>query len=256
MENNYFVTIVTVCDNAEAIVERTIKSVISQTYKNIEYIIVDGKSTDETVVIAKRYQTLYPHIISVYSEKDAGIYDAMNKALKIAKGDFILYMNAGDLFYDENVVGKCFSNKSINENTSAIFGDCCDIGNNKKLKYMKAKPFFLNKKKQLHYGFSHQSIFFRIDKAQENPYDLRYKVASDYDCIKRIYETNPNFLYVPIPISIYETDNGFSAKNRGLALREVIKITGYNKFILLYLLPKIFIKKQIKTFLQTLNLID
>ncbi|MEG1575147.1 MAG: glycosyltransferase, partial [Bacteroidales bacterium] len=99
MENNYFVTIVTVCDNAEAIVERTIKSVISQTYKNIEYIIVDGKSTDETVVIAKRYQTLYPHIISVYSEKDAGIYDAMNKALKIAKGDFILYMNAGDLFY-------------------------------------------------------------------------------------------------------------------------------------------------------------
>ena len=97
---NPLISIITVCYNAEGTIEQTIRSVLNQTYKNIEYIIIDGFSTDNTLNIIERYKD---SIAMVVSERDQGIYDAMNKGLSLAKGCFIGFLNADD-WYDENAL--------------------------------------------------------------------------------------------------------------------------------------------------------
>ena len=104
MTNNFpKVTIVTVTYNAEEYLEQTIKSVIKQDYPNIEYIIIDGASSDRTVEIIKEYQK---YISYWTSEPDSGIYDAMNKGIDIATGEWINFMNAGDSFVEKNTISK------------------------------------------------------------------------------------------------------------------------------------------------------
>jgi glycosyltransferase involved in cell wall biosynthesis len=100
-ENRPMFSIVTITFNAENYVEETIKSVISQTYKNFEYIVIDGNSKDSTIEIINKYRD---QIDSFISEADNGIYDAMNKAIEISTGRFINFMNAGDIFYSKNVL--------------------------------------------------------------------------------------------------------------------------------------------------------
>lgn len=97
------ITVVTVCYNAVGEIEETILSVINQTYPNVEYIVIDGGSTDGTVDIIKRYEDRITHWIS---EPDKGIYDAMNKGIRLATGDYINFMNAGDRYYDRDVLSK------------------------------------------------------------------------------------------------------------------------------------------------------
>ncbi len=98
------ITIVTVCYNSEKTISKTIESVIGQTYRDIEYIIIDGASKDRTVEIVNKYRE--KHNIVLVSEPDTGLYDAMNKAIVIANGKYILFMNSGDIFADEHVVQK------------------------------------------------------------------------------------------------------------------------------------------------------
>src|SRR3989338_780018 len=95
------VTIITVCKNAQDTIEETIKSVASQDYKDIEYLIIDGKSTDETLKIINKYKNKIDNIIS---EPDKGIYYAMNKGIKRSTGDLVYFLNSGDLFFDKNTV--------------------------------------------------------------------------------------------------------------------------------------------------------
>lgn len=93
------VTVVTVSYNADKVIEPTIKSVVNQTYPNLEYVIIDGSSTDNTLNIIKKYSN---KISAWYSEPDRGIYDGMNKGLDVATGDWIIFMNAGDRFLHKN----------------------------------------------------------------------------------------------------------------------------------------------------------
>ena len=97
-------SIITITYNAEAVLERTIKSVFNQTNQSFEYLIIDGASTDHTLEIANKYD-----IKKIYSEPDKGIYDAMNKGLERATGKYIWFMNAGDKIYDNQVVEKLLS---------------------------------------------------------------------------------------------------------------------------------------------------
>ena len=96
------ISIITVCYNDKDVIEKTILSVINQDYSNLEYIIVDGASSDGTLEIIKQYQKKYPIIL--ISEKDDGIYDAMNKGSKVASGDYLNFMNAGDYFFSDNTI--------------------------------------------------------------------------------------------------------------------------------------------------------
>ena len=106
------ITIITVCLNAENIIDETIQSVINQSYKFIEYIIIDGNSTDRTVSLIQDKMAQYP--ILFISEPDNGIYDAMNKGIKLAKGDFIQFLNAGDVLADEYVIENVVSELELN----------------------------------------------------------------------------------------------------------------------------------------------
>jgi len=103
---NYKISIITVCYNAENEIERTIQSVIDQTFHDYEYIIVDGASKDSTMDIVNKYSD---RIHQIVSEPDSGIYDAMNKGTKIANGEWMIFMNAGDLFADNRVLENVFA---------------------------------------------------------------------------------------------------------------------------------------------------
>ena len=125
------VSVVTVTLNCRDDIEDTIKSVINQSYKKIEYLIIDGKSNDGTLNIINKY---IKHIDYFVSEKDNGIYDAFNKSIKNSKGDWIIFMNSGDKFVEDDVIEKVFSKKN----------DCDFIYGNTIVKY-----FLTGKKKKL-----------------------------------------------------------------------------------------------------------
>ena len=97
-------SIITITYNAEKVLQRTLDSVRSQTYRDMEHLIIDGASTDETVAMAEAYRQRASYDVVVRSEPDRGIYDAMNKGLRLATGDYVVFMNAGDTFHDERTL--------------------------------------------------------------------------------------------------------------------------------------------------------
>lgn len=112
------ISIITVTYNAEAFIKKTIESVVEQTYKNIEYIIIDGASKDATMKIVEPFKS---HIAQCISEPDKGLYDAMNKGIMAANGDFILYLNAGDVLFAPNTIEEIF--KHYKEDTDILYGE-------------------------------------------------------------------------------------------------------------------------------------
>ena len=102
------ISIITVVYNDVEHIEETIKSVISQDYQNIEYLVIDGNSTDGTLEICKKYSESISRIVS---ESDTGIYNAMNKGVKLASGEWLFFLNSGDVFYDEKVISNIFKNE-------------------------------------------------------------------------------------------------------------------------------------------------
>ncbi len=120
------ISIITVTYNAEKVLEKTLTSIFKQTYKNIEVIIIDGGSTDETLHIISKYNDSIDMFIS---ERDDGIYDAMNKGIDIATGDFITFLNADDEYYSETTIEELFSD--IDEKTDVVYGDHVSILNGK-----------------------------------------------------------------------------------------------------------------------------
>lgn len=121
------ISVITVCYNSKDDIERTILSVISQTYENIEYIIIDGGSTDGTIDIIRKYSDRIAHWIS---EPDRGIYDAMNKGIQLANGEWLNFMNSGDIFVDNSVIEKKLS-KELPEDIDFIYSDYYCKRNNK-----------------------------------------------------------------------------------------------------------------------------
>lgn len=121
------ISVITVVYNGQNLLEGTIKSVINQTYNNIEYLIIDGKSKDKTVDIIKQYES---NIANWISESDNGLYDAMNKGLKMATGDFVLFMNAGDQFSNLTVLETVFS--KYDDQTDVLYGEVMMVDENRK----------------------------------------------------------------------------------------------------------------------------
>lgn len=120
------ISVITVVYNGQDFLEGTIRSVMNQTYKHIEYLIIDGKSKDKTVDIIKQYN----HYISDWiTEQDKGLYDAMNKGLKMATGDFVLFMNAGDQFADSTVLETVFS--KYDATTDVLYGEVMMVDENR-----------------------------------------------------------------------------------------------------------------------------
>ncbi|MDO9154340.1 MAG: glycosyltransferase family 2 protein [Paludibacter sp.] len=207
------ISIVTVCYNAFLEIEKTILSVINQSYSNIEYIVIDGGSKDGTLEIINKYSK---NITLLVSEPDNGIYDAMNKSIKLATGEWINFMNAGDIYHEKNTIEKLFANP-IPKDKIIVYGDSCLLLENKQY-FVPAIP--LNDS-MLHIPFCHQLAFLKVNYIKEHPFNLKYRIASDYDMIYKIFKNNKNaFLNKPIIVSNYNSDTGFSINNALMGIRE------------------------------------
>ena len=212
------VTIVTVVFNAENTISETIKSVLSQTYDNIQYIVIDGGSNDGTLMEINKYLN---NIDIFISEKDNGIFDAMNKGLILATGSYINFMNSGDLFADNGVVENIFIKNDFD--ADFIYGDT--IANKKgKLKLRKANPFFKNSGINA-MGICHQSIFLKTDFAKKYTFDTTYYLTADYKMIYLIFKNeNPKVLYIDRSISIFDSSYGITSIEYKKTFVEVVNI--------------------------------
>jgi putative colanic acid biosynthesis glycosyltransferase len=171
------ISVVTVVYNGFDSLEMTIKSILSQTYQNIEYIIIDGNSTDATLAIIKKYEN---QIDTWISEADDGIYDAMNKGVKLANGDFIIFMNSSDTFYDDTTLQNIID--KINDKDKVYFGRAKITHQNTSWLYPNEKFDFSSidiwLKKALP---NHQAMLFPKSFYKSYSYDLKYKIGSDSD---------------------------------------------------------------------------
>lgn len=158
----------------------TLQSVKKQTYANIEYIIVDGASNDGTLAVIEQYQD---HIDTLISEKDKGIYDAMNKGLAAATGDYVLFLNSGDELYDENTI-KLIVEKG--NNADIIYGETKLIDEQRQIlgdRRHKAPAYFTWKSFQYGMNICHQAIY--VKRSIAPTYDLQYQLSADIDWVIR-----------------------------------------------------------------------
>ncbi len=168
------ISVVTVVFNDAANLQRTIDSIASQTYKNIEHIVIDGGSTDGTLDIIKRNSSIDYWV----SEKDSGIYDAMNKGIRHASGFWINFMNSGDIFFERETVESVFFNAEVRA-SDLIYGDV-EVEYKAFKKIKKSGPVSLLKAGM---QFSHQSLFSRRSILEMLQFDLSYRTAADYNFI-------------------------------------------------------------------------
>ncbi len=179
--NNPKVSIITPCLNSDKTIRRTIESVLCQTYTNIEYIIVDGMSTDKTVDIIKEYVPLFNGRLRYVSEKDNGIYDAMNKGIRLSKGVLVGIINSDD-FYHRNAVKNIVMNMTDND-YQVIYGYCRIIDHNYTVNFMK------NRHQNLKSSMIPHPTCFVTRKAYQDfgMFLTTFKIASDYEFMLRLY---------------------------------------------------------------------
>lgn len=176
-------SIVTITYNAAHTIERTLRSVAEQTHPDIEYIIVDGASTDATLTIIDKYREQIDQLIS---ESDRGIYDAMNKALSLATGDYLCFLNAGDKFHSSKTLAQIASR--VEGYPDIIYGETDIVDDDGRFishRRHKAPEELTWKSFRDGMLVCHQSFMPRVSLASNCPYDLRYRYSSDVDwCIK------------------------------------------------------------------------
>ena len=178
MYNNPIFSIITVVYNNVRDIEHTLKSVVSQTYKHVEYIVIDGLSTDGTLDVIEKYR---PQISVILSEKDNGIYDAMNKGLALATGDYVLFLNSGDELYSKETLANL---AEVSEGADIIYGETFLINEQREIigERRHKVPAYFNWK-SFRYGMNicHQAIYIKRTIAE--PYDLQYKLCADIDWV-------------------------------------------------------------------------
>lgn len=211
-------SVITVVYNNVSDIERTIQSIINQTYSRIEYIIIDGGSTDGTMDIISKY---LGSVTKLVSEKDNGIYDAMNKGLKLATGDYILFMNSGDEIYAPDTVEKVFASA---DEADIYYGETEMFDKNWKSlgrrRHKAPKKLTLNSFK---YGMSvsHQAIYIKRSIAQ--PYNTDYKLSADIDWILSALQRARNIVNTRMYVAKYLV-GGMSKKKHKESLIERFKI--------------------------------
>ena len=194
MKINLKVSIVTVCFNSESHIRKTIQSVLTQTYKNIEYIIIDGDSKDQTKSIISHYKSKISILIS---EPDKGVYDALNKGISLATGDIICILHSDDIFYSSSTIASVVC-KFNTQNINLLYGNVLYTKKDLKLiklRFWKSSPFSSNK---LNFGWMppHPSIFIKRSLITHlNKYSLSYRISSDYDWIIRIFTNTKTIPY-------------------------------------------------------------
>lgn len=214
-------SLITVTYNAGAVLEDTIQSIITQTYKNVEYILIDGASTDNTMRIIERYRD---HIHTVVSEPDQGLYDAMNKGLSLATGDYVCFLNAGDCLHeDDTLLGMVHSVAASHEAScppDVLYGDTALVDSEGHFLRMRrlTPPEHLTWKSFRHGMLvCHQAFFAR--RAIAPHYDLRYRFSADFDWCIRIMK-QARYLHNTHLTLVDYLDEGLTTRNHRASLIE------------------------------------
>ena len=214
-------SIITVTYNAGAVLEDTIQSVITQTYRNVEYIIVDGGSKDHTLDIINRYRE---HIHTLVSEPDKGLYDAMNKGIRLATGDYLCFLNAGDELHEDDTLQLMVHSINGTELPDVLYGETAIVdeeGHFLRMRRLSA-PEDLNWK-SFKDGMlvCHQAFFPRRELAE--PYDLRYRFSADFDWCIRIMKKSHTLHNTHLTLIDY-LNEGMTTRNHRASLHERFRI--------------------------------
>lgn len=181
------VSIITVCRNAQDTIEKTIKSVIDQDYKNIEYIIIDGRSTDKTLKIINKYKS---KINTIISEPDNGIYFAMNKGIKESNGDIIYFLNSGDLLFKKTTISNVV-NLFKKGNSEILYGDVLLYNNDDPERLTLVQHKNVNRSYLARDGIYHQAMFVKKNLFEKyGNFNTRFKLQADYEWTLRVLVKN------------------------------------------------------------------
>lgn len=247
MKNNVFYSIIVVCLNAGDRLAKTVESILAQKYENYEIVIKDGCSKDGSVQkIKDKYENedMYKHI-KIYEQKDSSIYDAMNQAVRLANGDYCIFLNAGDDFYDETVLGKIADGIKNESYPDIVYGNL----------YHKALDTVIYSSPEIN-DFAcyrnvpcHQTCFYKRNMFDERGYNPEYNVRADYEHFLWCYfAKKARIVYIPEIVSSYE-GGGYSETKENLKLsarqhREIVvkymgkrKADKYRMIMLLTLAP-------------------
>jgi glycosyltransferase involved in cell wall biosynthesis len=191
------VSIITVCYNRKATITQSINSVLDQDYPNIEYIIIDGNSSDGTQSIIESYSNKIAHYIS---EPDKGMYDAINKGLKLATGDIIGLMHSDDTFYDNSVVSKIVNTFLMSSNADAVYGDGIYVTNDAEEKIIRNRIGGQYNFEKLKLGWLplHPTVYIKKSIIEKyGYYSLDFKIASDTEFLLRyLFKHKINIVYM------------------------------------------------------------
>lgn len=201
------VSVITVVYNDVKHIESTIKNVLNQDYENLEYIIVDGGSSDGTLDIVKKYEK---RIFKFISEPDKGLYDAMNKGTLMATGEWIIFRNSGDYFLEKNSISKTFEHY-IDEGEDLLCGEIRMFNN------YGYKDFNVPLLSQISYWdrmpFWHPSTYIRRTCQLKEPYDIRYKNSADFKFFLKILINGASYKVVDQVVALFNTIEGNTANN-------------------------------------------
>ncbi len=239
------ITVITVCFNASDEIEQTILSVINQTYSNIEYLIIDGGSTDNTIDVIKKYEG---KITKWVSEPDRGIYDAMNKGIKMASGEWLNMMNAGDRFENDHVLENVFS---INypSNITFLYSDSMEEYNDGRI--------YRTDKSHKELRLLHQASIYRRSLHEEHGYYVVTPkiIVSDLLFFASIPENE--FKKLPFPIASYKVggvSSGGWCIDQALCVKVVFRKLSFGRMLIIYVLNHLKMKIPILRYLQRLIL--
>ena len=186
------ISIITVCYNSEDTIKDTLESVLKQTYGNYEYLIIDGKSTDKTIDIVNSYIDKFNGKLSIISEEDNGLYDAMNKGIKLATGDIIGIINSDDVLANENVFRSVIDNI---KDYDGVYSNLIMLDEKLDKTYRVFKSKEVTKKKGWH--MPHPTLYLKKEVYNEmGRYDTSFKIAADYDFMLRLINHDYSLKYI------------------------------------------------------------
>lgn len=217
MEKQPKFSIITITYNAASVIEPTLQSVLSQTYTEYEYLLIDGGSKDDTVAKAKASGIEFAHIVS---ERDNGIYDAMNKGIALATGDYLCFLNAGDAFHGPDTLQTIANAATREEFPDVLYGETAEVDDARNFVRMRR----LQAPKQLTWRsfksgmmVCHQAFYAKREIAPM--YDLKYRLSSDVDWCIKVMKQSKKLVNVNATVVIY-LQNGLSLQHHRASLKE------------------------------------
>ena len=248
------ISIITVSYNSENFIESCINSIISQSYKDIEYIIIDGSSKDNTLNIVKRYSR---YVSTIISEPDKGMYDAMNKGLKIAKGEIIGFLHSDDIYHNADVLSKVVNVFKNNSSIGACYADLIYVkktNTSKIVRYWKSSKFISG-------SFSkgwcppHPTFFVRKSVYERyGNFDLKYPIVSDVELMMRLLEVHNiqtqylNEVWIKMRLGGLSNKNFKSILNQNQDILRALRSHTLTSNIVIFAIYKIF--SRLKQFFQ------